>query len=71
MKERDGKLAIVLVYVDDLIITGDDEDDRTREIGSYWLAYSTPLSNPLLFIFGNLIIGMDKDPVMIKSSKGS
>ncbi|KAJ9556278.1 hypothetical protein OSB04_010892 [Centaurea solstitialis] len=25
IKERDGKLAIVLVYVDDLIITGDDE----------------------------------------------
>lgn len=56
VKERDGKLAIVLVYVDDLIITGDDEEevDRTRSIGSYWLAYSTPLSNPLLFIFGNL-----------------
>lgn len=32
VKERDGKLAIVLVYVDDLIITGDDEEevDRTR-----------------------------------------
>jgi len=25
IKEREGKLAIVLVYVDDLIITGDDE----------------------------------------------
>lgn len=32
-KEREGKLAIVLVYVDDLIITGDDiqEIQQTRE----------------------------------------
>lgn len=27
VKEREGKLAIVLVYVDDIIITGDDEEE--------------------------------------------
>ena len=33
VKAREGKLAIVLVYVDDLIITGDDEREisRTKE----------------------------------------
>ena len=33
MKSKDGRLAIVLVYVDDLIITGDysEEIQRTRE----------------------------------------
>ncbi|KAF8398519.1 hypothetical protein HHK36_017448 [Tetracentron sinense] len=33
IKNKDEKLAIVLVYVDDLIITGDDEEEiqRTRE----------------------------------------
>ena len=33
MKSKDGRLAIVLVYVDDLIITGDyyEEIKRTRE----------------------------------------
>ena len=33
VKARDGKLAIVLVYVDDLIITGDDVEEirRTKE----------------------------------------
>ena len=33
MKSEDGRLAIVLVYVDDLIITGDysEEIQRTRE----------------------------------------
>lgn len=33
VKTREGKLAIVLVYVDDLIITGDDEQEirRTKE----------------------------------------
>lgn len=33
VKSQEGKLAIVLVNVDDLIITGDDEDEirRTRE----------------------------------------
>lgn len=33
IKEKEGKLAIVLVYVDDLIITGDDEREihQTRE----------------------------------------
>ena len=33
IKEREGKLAIVLVYVDDLIITGDEEREihQTRE----------------------------------------
>ena len=33
IKEREGKLAIVLVYVDDLIVTGDEEREihQTRE----------------------------------------
>ena len=33
VKAREGKLAIVLVYVDDLIVTGDDEREihRTKE----------------------------------------
>ena len=33
MKAKEGRLAIVLVYVDDLIITGDysEEIQRTRE----------------------------------------
>ena len=33
MKSKDGRLAIVLVYVDDLIITGDysEEIQRTRD----------------------------------------
>lgn len=30
VKFQEGKLAIVLVYVDDLIITGDDEDEIRR-----------------------------------------
>jgi hypothetical protein len=33
VKANEGKLAIVLVYVDDLVITGDDEEEilRTKE----------------------------------------
>ena len=30
VKAREGKLAIVLVYVDDLIVTGDDEREIYR-----------------------------------------
>ena len=39
IKKRGGKLTKVLVYVDDLIITGDDEAEmqRTRENFSVWL----------------------------------
>jgi len=39
IKKRGGKPTKVLVYVDDLIITGDDEAEmqRTRENFSVWL----------------------------------
>ena len=30
VKTRNGRLAIVLVYVDDLIITGDDEEEISQ-----------------------------------------
>ena len=38
VKTKDGRLAIVLVYVDDLIITGDysEEIQRTRDNLSVW-----------------------------------
>ena len=68
VKEQKGKVAIILVYVDDLIITGDDEEEAHQIRSNLLVRFQMKELGELKHFLG-LEIGRTKDGIFLCQQK--